>query len=377
VEKGGTMATGNGSTPERGQGRPRWLILAVRDWRYKGHLAFFGTVGLMLLLAWLITRTGARRPAAVLILVLVLIPFLWYLIWILPQRRVSTATVENKDRVDLEWKARQTIAQIVGGAVLLIGLYFTAQTLLTTQEGQITDRFTKAITQLGDTDDLTVRVGGIYALERIARDSKRDYWPVMEVLTAFVRENSNKRSDFSCRYWVFRKDELNEGSSKLLGNRLEDPKMKQPRTDIQAIMAVIGRRTRTYGHGEDQYLNLRNTNLQCANLREAKLQGARLREAKLQGANLREAKLQGALLWYAELQNADLGKAQLQGASFAEGADPTTWAQLQGAWLDGANLAEVTTLTDAQLQGACGDKKTKLPPGLTELPQCPTPYASR
>src|SRR5262245_32276803 len=94
---------------------------------------------------------------------------LYLLLWAYPQRQVA-AVRDRKDRIDLEAKSRQTLAQIVGGAVLLGGLYFTAQTLLTTQEGQITDRFTKAITQLGDTADLTVRVGGIYALERIARD---------------------------------------------------------------------------------------------------------------------------------------------------------------------------------------------------------------
>jgi len=33
------------------------------------------------------------------------------------------------------------LAQILGGAALLVGLYCTAQTLRTTQEGQITDRF--------------------------------------------------------------------------------------------------------------------------------------------------------------------------------------------------------------------------------------------
>jgi hypothetical protein len=53
------------------------------------------------------------------------------------------------------------------------------------REGQITDRFTKAIAQLGEQgpEKLAVRLGGIYALERIARDSERDHWPMMEVLT--------------------------------------------------------------------------------------------------------------------------------------------------------------------------------------------------
>ena len=35
----------------------------------------------------------------------------------------------------------------------------------------MTDRYTKAIEQLGS-DKLDVRIGGIYALERVARDSR-------------------------------------------------------------------------------------------------------------------------------------------------------------------------------------------------------------
>ena len=35
-----------------------------------------------------------------------------------------------------------------------------------------------------------MRIGGIYALERIARDSAKDHPTVMEVLTAFIREHS-------------------------------------------------------------------------------------------------------------------------------------------------------------------------------------------
>jgi hypothetical protein len=59
----------------------------------------------------------------------------------------------------------------------------TARTFQLTEQGQITDRYTKAIEQLGD-DALTIRLGGIYALERIARDSRRDHPTVVEVLSA-------------------------------------------------------------------------------------------------------------------------------------------------------------------------------------------------
>jgi hypothetical protein len=62
----------------------------------------------------------------------------------------------------------------------------TRDQLQLTHEGQITDPFTKAVDQLGS-QHLDVRVGGIYALERSARDSPPDRPTVEEVLTAFVR----------------------------------------------------------------------------------------------------------------------------------------------------------------------------------------------
>jgi hypothetical protein len=63
-----------------------------------------------------------------------------------------------------------------------------------TRQGQITERFESAIAQLGAADDgnprLEVRLGGIYALEQIAKDSTEYYGPVIEVLTAYVRQNA-------------------------------------------------------------------------------------------------------------------------------------------------------------------------------------------
>jgi hypothetical protein len=65
----------------------------------------------------------------------------------------------------------------------------TARTFQLTEQGQLADRYTKAIGQIGD-DKLDIRLGGIYALERIAVDSLRDHPTVVEVLSAFVRERT-------------------------------------------------------------------------------------------------------------------------------------------------------------------------------------------
>src|SRR6266545_3355051 len=88
------------------------------------------------------------------------------------------------------------LAGLIGvGALLTFWLNsrvyrITARTFEVTEQGQITERYTKAIEQLGAAM-LDVRLGGIYALERIAVDSERDHPTVVEVLSAFVREHSD------------------------------------------------------------------------------------------------------------------------------------------------------------------------------------------
>jgi len=58
--------------------------------------------------------------------------------------------------------------------------------------GQVTDRYIKAIERFGS-DKLDARIGGILALERIARDSAR-------VISAFIREHSPSKWPPAERY---------------------------------------------------------------------------------------------------------------------------------------------------------------------------------
>jgi len=83
------------------------------------------------------TARFVRLLAFVIIVIVVLLLLLdWYIAPETPGQR--------KDLV-------LTSAQILGGAALLSGLYFTWRTLQVNREGQITERFTRAIDQLGDT----------------------------------------------------------------------------------------------------------------------------------------------------------------------------------------------------------------------------------
>lgn len=81
--------------------------------------------------------------------------------------------------------------------------------------------------------------------------------------------------------------------------------------------------------------------------------GADLIGAKLAGVDLRGANLRGAYLIGADLRGADLRLADLIGADFRD------------ADLRGADLTESLFLTQAQLNAAKGDARTKLPAALS------------
>jgi uncharacterized protein YjbI with pentapeptide repeats len=203
------------------------------------------------------------------------------------------------------------------------------------QDKQITERFTKAVEQLAS-PEIAVRLGGIYALERIANNSKDDHWTIMEVLTAFVREPPSLKAPLE------EEKPLLELPTHI--QKAKDGKQPQKlRIDIQAALTVIGRRD-TKQDLENQKLDLSNADIAGANLREAKLQGANFYQANLQGADLTKAQLRGADLGNTNLQQAHIIEANLQGAILTE-------ANLKGAFLNRTNLQEAD-LMGAKLQGA-------------------------
>jgi hypothetical protein len=232
------------------------------------------------------------------------------LIW-LPYWRVSQFGINNAtENATLENQYRATIAQILGGIAIGFSLYYTWQRNNIAQDGQITDRFTKAVDQLGNRK-IEIRLGGIYALERIANESKKDYWQIIEILTAYVRENSiieNYSELNSLRNVPISMDiQANEST------KHEVPKIRTILLDIQAILTVIVRRKYSYEHGETNKLDFKGTNLQHTNLLMANLSGA-----NLEGANLSRANLSGADLSRADLSRANLSEAFLFEANLSE-----------------------------------------------------------
>ncbi len=194
-----------------------------------------------------------------------------------PQRAIALQTARDA--------ARGRLIAFGAGLFAAGALFYTARSFSLSRQGQVTDRYTKAIEQLGSDKGLDVRIGGIYALERITHDSPRDHPTIMEVLAAFIREHSREQ-------WP-------------QGKPAAQPPERTTRPDVQAAVTVIGRRIVQYDSPR-QPINLVAAQLTGADLSRADLTGANLTGADLSRADLSGAKLPRATFTGADLTGANL-----------------------------------------------------------------------
>lgn len=227
------------------------------------------------------------------------------------------------------------------------------QELTISQEGQITDRYTAAVDNLGD-DAIDVRLGGIYALQRLMEDSPRDQPTIVNVLGAYARTHASRPpaagedipADVAAAFSVLvqRDPDHDDGSPvdlhavHLPAFQLwsEDAVDTAPEPPYMADMILAG-------------TDLQGAQLWRANLEDAFLGDANLRDAELSSATLRRAHLENADLRKASLLSADLSRANLVDADLRE--TDLMYADLRDAILDFADLREAH-LGDADLRHA-------------------------
>jgi len=365
--------------------------------------------------------------------VLLLLALLWY------------ASAERDDKGIVTYPNATLINPILGGLGALFLIYAAirqartasaqvriasdrheAQTKADLQR-RTTESFSKAAEQLGS-EKIEERIGGIYTLERLAREAVASpqgadaylYWTVIETLTAFVRERAKWPPTQATMSPVRQGDDpLDPGQdySEVVKLYLAGHKASvwpsELETDIQAVLTVIGRRPdagRACERRLVDLVDLRATDLRGGDLRDAHLEralfvnahledaffldthlegaefsyahleGAKLPRAHLEGAWLYKAHLEGAILlgthlegatvWAAHLEGADLRGAHLERASLSD-------SDLTGAQLEGTDLSDVRGLTQAQIDATHGDETTKLPEGLTRPAHWTDPTAPR
>ena len=251
------------------------------------------------------------------------------------------------------------------------------------RENHYTDLFTKAVEQLGATRQdgepaIEMRIGAIFALERLVKDSERDYGPIIETLAAYIREHCRNSKPFDDK--GLSGDALKQARQEWIESLRENP--PADRSDVEAVLTVLSRREQnrhwTNTSDDETQPDFTGTNFQGAtlwnksvglalegtNLRLADLSGTDLREADLSGSDLWRASLLGAYLWEANLSGANLSQADLSGANLSQAdlsganlwivnlSDAQLWeANLSDAILEGANLSD-TNLFRANLSGA-------------------------
>ncbi len=278
-----------------------------------------------------------------------------------------------------------------------------------TEDRNLTDRFIRAVEMLGagtpEAPILEQRLGGIYALEKLAQESEKHHIQIMEVLCAYVRTNAPASKARTFPGTVL--DRLLAANRAITDTEIEaDPDFTEamagcgftlaglrgdrptcfkfwtavlstPREDIRATLDAIGRRSdrqrqleaeRRYrldlARTNLQRANLGRTNLERANLMGSHLEAVHLREAHLDGADFGEAHLEGVQIFEAHLAQANFRGAHLEAAnlhgSHMERADLVkahlARAFLWQAHLEGAKLVEAdlsrANLGGARLEGA-------------------------
>ena len=258
----------------------------------------------------------------------------------------------------------------------------------TAQRGLLNERYQKGAEMLGSTV-LSVRLGGIYALARLAEDHPYQYHvPIFQLFCTFVRRPPEEGE----------KAETEQVTKEKSNNQHE------LRPDVQAVMTAISGRSETslcyekatkgflletvlseedvtVRRTEHFWLDLRGANLRSVDLLDAKLSRVNFRHADLSNSTLLEANLSHAILWKANLSRANLWKANLSKAHISQNANLSnavlgsanlsdahlflvnlSGADLQGANLTGANLSRVTGLTQYELNRGCADLNS--PPNL-------------
>ena len=200
----------------------------------------------------------------------------------------------------------------------------------TAQQSLVNERYQRGAEMLGNSK-LSVRLGGIYALQDLAEEDPKQYHvQIMKLFCAFARRPIRDGDGG-----------IGEGKQSHAPDE-SGTETERCREDVRAVMEAIGSRSESdivLERKDGFELDLTGIDVGDADLRRANLSWIVLKNAKLSGANLNRA-----ILSMAGLDGADLSKANLTGANLS-GATLTN-AKSCGAELDYANLS------DAKLHGA-------------------------
>lgn len=276
------------------------------------------------------------------------------LVWLLPlgiQGSLSNDPALRVSDVSALNGLRTAIAGVILGTGALGTFWINARNQRTTDNtyrlalrGQLTERYSKCVEQLGS-ESPEVRIGGLYGLEQFATESASDTDQslVVEILSSFVRSRTPRAKN-------------KQGDKKPI------------LAEVQVALTILGRLPFRLGLPRADLRDsvLYQAELSNVNLREARLDNADLRGADFGHGRFRDANLTDALLsdkdhpadfFAAEFSNADLGGAKISHARLfsanfnratLSGVDFSNSA-LAASSFEGANIAGISQFDVTEL----------------------------
>ncbi len=234
---------------------------------------------------------------------------------------------------------------MVAGLFALVALYLNWQRTANDRRRTVNDTYVKAVEQLGH-DKMEVRLGAIYALERIAATDRDYHWPIMETLCAYIRERpaSGWRRNAETG-----QQEAGEPEAGTAVKEASSPKSerRRPPTDIQAILRVFARRSdarKAWEKSEDLRLDLRHLRWGSVDLAGVDLEYADLRGSDISRSNFHSANLRDTLFWNGVLNLVNMTKIDLSGSQLNK-------AKIRYSIIEDANISKVN-LEHASLNGS-------------------------
>jgi uncharacterized protein YjbI with pentapeptide repeats len=200
-------------------------------------------------------------------------------------------------------------------AIEQLGAVREEKTAVTTRDAN--GLVTSSTEQSAFRSNTEVRLGAIYALEKLARDDLDMHWPIMETLCAYVRENAgvaNHPSDEAIA--VFSDDYFSlDSNQQEIRDRFKRD-CGRPSVDVQASISVIGRRTSSQKDYETRRREDPNTNVK--NAWRLDLRSCNLSNINFSGLDFNEALFNDSSLNFCNFEKSSLNNSSFISASAIE-----------------------------------------------------------
>ena len=114
--------------------------------------------------------------------------------WLLTMDSRQIGHLTAFEQLQIQQDMRVTILQALGGLALISGAIVAwsqvvnaNQTLALSRSTRVTEVFAKAVEQIS-ADGLAARLGGLYALDKLARDNEKERQTIADIFSAFARQ---------------------------------------------------------------------------------------------------------------------------------------------------------------------------------------------